>query len=581
MMRLVATLGLGIAMCFSSCETWLDLPEAAILDDEDVFLTYSDFQGFEDQMYNFVTSYLNKSITASLNWGEDVICNRTFPPSGAVDIGNYWYFWNNGLQNILWKTAAQGNSGLWQLSWRGIRVANICLEKLEEGFPRQATDAERDLLRGQALFFRAFFHWEIIRFFGGMPYVDVALEPDDELRLNRLTYQGTTERIVEDFDQAAALLPTQWNALDNYQRASKGAALAFKAKALLYAASPLMNNEVGNGYTFNEDLARQSAEAAYEVIKLAEEQGVYRLLDWDEYSDNFYKNDPGNELLGSDEIIFHAIVPQSGASRMNTFHGRIFNNNRWGGNPVMEAPTANYVERFEMANGLPIDHPNSGYDPNDPWVDRDPRFYYNLLLDGTKWADAGSENDNFVQLYLGGGDRGTGGSLSGYMIKKYWPRGVNRHDGFGNFRFDQPHMRLADVYLFYAEAVNEVWGPSTPPPFAPMTAVEAVNVVRNRAQMPDVAADYTGSKDDFRARIWDERAIEFAFEGSRWFDIRRWHVAHLTEYKEMYGLEFDQEKTFYRKVLLQTRVFDERHYWIPIDRSQAQLYEGFNQNPGW
>ena len=175
-LRGLAILGMCVSLSLSSCESWLDLPETAILGDEDVFTTYRDFQGFEDQMYPLVIAYLNKSITASLNWGDDVICNRTFPPQGAVDIGNYWYFWSNGLQNLLNKNSGDG---LWQNSWKGIRIANICLEKLEEGFPQQATDQERDLLRGQALFFRAFFHWEIIRFFGGMPYVDQAFDPQD------------------------------------------------------------------------------------------------------------------------------------------------------------------------------------------------------------------------------------------------------------------------------------------------------------------------------------------------------------------------------------------------------------------
>ncbi|MDP5172479.1 MAG: RagB/SusD family nutrient uptake outer membrane protein [Bacteroidia bacterium] len=574
----LAVLGVLLTIGLGGCESYLDLPESAFLNDDDVFGTYEDFQGFEDNMYRRVIPYLTYSITASLNWGDDVVNNRTFPPSGAVDIGDYWYFWNNTLQNILVKNG-DDIGGVWNGSWSGIRIANLCLQKLDEGFPQQATAEQKNLLRGQALFFRAWFHQELIRFYGGMPYVDVVFSPQDELRLDRLSFQATTDRIVDDYDAAIPLLPESWDIVTGYGRVTKGAAYAFKAKALLYAGSPLMNNEVGNGFTFNQTHMEAAAEAASQVINLAN-QGVYRLLSWPEYSDNFHKNN--GDLLGSDEIIFSPVVPQAGKARMSTFHGRVFNNSRWEGNNVMEAPTANYVELFEMANGLPTSDPASGYDPSNPWVNRDPRFDYNLLLDGTKWADGGNENTNFVQLYLGGGDRGTGGSLTGYMIKKYWPRGVNRLDNnWNNFRFGQAHMRLADVYLIYAEAVNEVWGPTTPPPFSSLTAVDAINIVRNRAGMPNVDSKFTGSKEVFRDRIWNERAVELAFEGSRWFDIRRWHVAHLKEYKELFGLEFDKDKTFFRRTLVINRVFDERHYWIPIDRNQSQLYEGFNQNPGW
>ncbi|MEL6591762.1 MAG: RagB/SusD family nutrient uptake outer membrane protein [Bacteroidota bacterium] len=574
-----------LMVLLTGCDAYLDKIDVSNIGEEDVFGSYRDFQGFEDQMYPLVTPYLTRSITASLNWGDDVLNNRGFPPSGAVDDGNYWYFWNNGLQNLLRKN--DGN-GLWQNSWKGIRIANICLKQLDDGFPKDATGEQLAQLRGQALFFRAFFHWELIRFYGGMPYIEVALDPSDDMRFPRLRYAETTQRLIQDLDEAAGLLPADWNATalgalfsgGTQGRATKGAALALKAKALLYAASPLMNNEMGNGYTFNTDLATQAAEAAAEVIQLAE-QGVYRLLAWSEYSDNFYRND--GTYLWSDEVVWDAIQPSQGKSQMSVFHGRVFNAARWEGNAVMEAPTANYVELFEMDNGLPIDDPASGYDANDPWTNRDPRFYYNLLLDGTQWADgAQNPDDNIVHLYKGGRDTGNNGSLTGYMLKKYWPRGVNKYDqNWNNFRLTQPHIRLAEVYLIYAEAANEVAGPNTPVGGTSLTALEAINIVRARAGQIDVPAAYSGSAEAFRERIWNERAVELAFEGSRWFDIRRWHVAHQQEYKELYALEYDQDQTSFTKVLVKERVFEDKHYWIPIERSQTQLFEGFNQNPGW
>src|SRR5690606_33564238 len=107
--------------------------------------------------------------------------------------------------------------------------------------------------------------------------------------------------------------------------------------------------------------------------------------------------------------------------------------------------------------------------------------------------------------------------------------------------FVTPHMRLAEVYMIYAEAVNEISGPSGTAGGLALTAVDAVNKVRHRANMPHVNSKFTGDKDTFRKRIWNELAVEFFAEGHRWFDIRRWHVGHLDEYKKIYSLVFDKD----------------------------------------
>ncbi|MEH0152930.1 RagB/SusD family nutrient uptake outer membrane protein [Limibacter armeniacum] len=574
----------------TACDDYLDKTESADLTEKDVFGTYEDFQGFVDQMYGYVIPYFQKSITGSLNYGDHVINNRGFSPSGAFDGGNYWYVWSNTLHNILYKLDNGTEKGLWSESWYGIRAANVALSHMDDLV--SATQEEKDLLKGQAHFFRAYFHWELIRFWGGLPYIDRAFKPSDNMQMPRLSYRETTERLIADLDTAAMLLPEDWDRTSFGQlistetqsstvgRATKGAALGIKAKALMYAASPLMNDD--NGYQYNTVLCERTAEAAWNVIELAD-KGIYKLLPWSSYSDNFHKND--GSVPWTDEVIWEAINPGVGNSRMNNFHGRIFNPGRFGGNAVMEAPTQNIVDLFEMANGYPIEHPSSGYDPNDPWTGRDPRFYNAILLDGTKWILKNNNAAAYIQTYIGGQDRGNDASRTGYMIKKYWPIGVNKVDkNWNQFRFQAPHLRLADIYLIYAEAVNEVYGPNEAPTFngkTGMTATEAVNIIRNRANMPSLTAEFSGSKDALREKIRNERAIEFCFEGHRWFDLRRWHIAHLPEYKPLYGLEFDKNHTYFKKVWIQDRVFDERNYWLPLPVNQTQLYEGFGQNTGW
>jgi hypothetical protein len=134
-----------------------------------------------------------------------------------------------------------------------------------------------------------------------------------------------------------------------------------------------------------------------------------------------------------------------------------------------------------------------------------------------------------------------------------------------------------------------------------MTAVQAINTIRNRvklpvgeditkpselfvygsASLPGVLPQYTSSKEVFRNRIRNERAVELAYEGHRWFDLRRWYLSHLPEYKVRYKCIFDKNHTFFNKEILFEGIFDEKHYWLPFNRSDVNQYAAFNQNPGW
>jgi hypothetical protein len=289
----------------------------------------------------------------------------------------------------------------------------------------------------------------------------------------------------------------------------------------------------------------------------------------------FFKKD--RTLPNSKEVIFTA--PQRGDGRYfsSSFTFGHIGNDNW-----YSAPTQNYVELFEMANGLPIEDPASGYNPMDPWVNRDPRFRYNILVDRDRQVVSRNDDIAFVQMYVGGREKTSVTSLTGFGYRKYWDETINKYDnGWNNHYFGVPRLRLAEIYLFYAEAVNEAYGPLGKHPGASLTAVEAVNIVRARANMPGVNAKFAVSKEAFRDRVWTERAVELAYESKRWYDIRRWHVAHLPKYKELYGLDFDKDHTYFKKVLVKTVEFSEKHYWLPFPVLQVSIYRGWKQNPGW
>jgi starch-binding outer membrane protein, SusD/RagB family len=570
----------------SSCEDYLEKTPESDISEEEIFANYESFQGFVDVMYGILVDYNRHALTTGSENGDHSIAFQGWSSARKYATGNYWEFLDR-LHSNYWSSNEQGvtlenGSGIWIDGYKGIRIANIALENLDM---LNATQEEIDLIKGQAHFFRAYFHWEIIVRWGGIPYIDFVISVNDDMNLPRLNFQQTVEEIVKDMDIAASLLPTDWDNTSvggnrlgfNKGRATKGAALATKAKALLYAGSPLMVADGGGSYTFDSEYMKRAAEAAWEVIQLAD-QGVYSLIPFSQIQRNFATND--GTVPWSDEWIWGKVSREFGSGNQLNKHGRLYTPGRFGGNDIVETAVQNLVDEFEMqSTGLPYDDPESDYDETNPWNGRDPRFREFILVDGDL---AGLDPATKLTLFEGGADKNNVGILSSYIVRKYWPRGANSIDQlWGQFNYATPHIRLADIYLIYAEAVNEAFGPAGRAPGAALTAVEAVNIVRARSNMPPVHNKFTGNVEDFRKRIWNERSVELCFEGARWNDIRRWYVAHLPEYKVQYDLVFNEGHTTFRREVRFNRTFEQRHYWMPFPRSQTLMYPGWPQNPGW
>jgi hypothetical protein len=180
--------------------------------------------------------------------------------------------------------------------------------------------------------------------------------------------------------------------------------------------------------------------------------------------------------------------------------------------------------------------------------------------------------------------------MTGYYDRRYTPIGCNQWDGlWDNFGAFMPFMRLADVYLMYAEAVLHGYGtPQSSESSVPgsITAEEAVNIIRNRAQLPDLESSYTATKDKFMEVIIRERAVELAYEnGTRFCDLRRWNLAGELKYREKTALDFDRgpdgKPINIKERIVVTRVVDKKHNWLPIQTKFTQLSKDFPQNPGW
>nr|HPR31278.1 RagB/SusD family nutrient uptake outer membrane protein [Prolixibacteraceae bacterium] len=260
-----------------------------------------------------------------------------------------------------------------------------------------------------------------------------------------------------------------------------------------------------------------------------------------------------------------------------------------GGDGNMISPAHSYVKNFGMASGLPIEAEGSGYDPADPWSNRDPRFYKTILYDGVRVIKGdGNEAYRYANLYNEGNYRNDGtGSRSGYMLRKFMHLTINNSDNEGrNIILLPAYLRLADVYYMYAEAVLHGYGSATSSHPGYMTAVEAVNKVRERAGVPGVDERYLGSKDAFMGEIIRERAVELAFEANlRFMDLRRWMIAEQKQYKEKTALDFDRgddgKPINMKERIVVNRVFESKHYWLPLPTDQVNLYPELYQNPGW
>lgn len=603
------TLSVGLILTMfglASCKKYLDRPLESTITEQDVFANFRSFQGFTEELYHSLPDMTKSTWNNEWNMGDDILSttNAQYRLGAEFDNGNYraWQTGGGGWDNSWLDDNGSGvnnlgndphRKGLWPLSWYGIRKANVGLANLDRMV--NATQEEKNAIKGQLLFFRGFFHFQLMSFWGGLPYIDTVLSSVAKLELPRLTYRQTALKAAKDFEDAAALLPVNWDNSSvgeltkglNQQRVTSSAALAFKGKNLLYAASPMMNQLEKGSNAYDQELSKQAADAFARMLKLSESgESHYKLLPWDRWSENVYTISNNGKHPGFPEVLFGPPTYDAGRSRWSLVN--MFIPPPLGGEAGISSPAANYVNYFGMANGLPIDAAGSGYNNSDPWTGRDPRFYKSITYDGVRMI-RGTANAayRFANLFNGGNLRlDNTASRSGYLVKKFVTDGCNNTDNeWNNINIVVPYLRLADVYLMYAEAVVNGYGSpqSSHPNY--LTAVSALNKVRERATLPGVDARYTGSSEAFMGELMRERAVELAFEGLRWHDLRRWNVADQMKYREKTVIDFDRgadgKPLNLRERIVVTRVFEKKHNWLPLPNSQVNLYPAFGQNSGW
>lgn len=635
---------LGLIYGFASCTDYLDKTPDSNVSSDQAFKNFTNFQGYVEEMYNCIPSKESNYWCTTFNWGEDEIMNTGLGDSHVTahfDLGDYRH-WYGDQQSFLHTddlnpTKTDKYSHSLEHAWYCIRKCNLGLANLDK--MTDCTQEEKNIIKGQLLFFRAWWHEEMIAFFGGMPYVDTVLDGSQALTLPRLTYQECAKKCAEDFRAAADLLPNDWDKTavgkktlgKNELRITKVCALGYMGKVLLWAASPLNNlraevgaSKNGDTYKYNVELAAQAADALGEALAqvnsgktpyaLAEYKysDIYNHVAKDgsksNFSEIFYTTGKNWKQPGSTEAILRG--PYIGENSSNWNFTKL-----WGPklNDIVEhdalihQPTANYVNYYGMANGLPLDDPESGFDPKHPFKNRDPRFYHDIVFDGFKYInftiakEADDYQFKYIQMYTGSNLRSSAsqGCRTGYYCQKLVPHQANKYDGMYNWggalQCDLPYMRLADLYLMYAEAGAAVQGANYKSSKLDLTAVDAINVLRNRVDAGHVADKFVADQKKFMDEVRRERAVELAFEGFRWNDLQRWlllteypyNIKTSQEFKRVGNYDFtkndprDAEVTGWSEKRIVTRDFSEKHYLLPLKESDVYLYPEFGQNPGW
>ena len=640
-------LALSVSVGFSSCTDYLDKEPDSDVSTEAPFQNFKNFQGFVEEIYNSIPHKIGNYWETAFNWGEDEYVN----PAGShlltrpMDNGNFrawfgegsaWggsYFYHGCDED--YRSGDRMKHHIYSAAFYNIRKANLGLANMD--LLTDATQEQKNAIMGQLLFFRAWWHEEVMIYMGGIPYIDQVLDGTE--KLPRPTFQECAKRAAEDFGEAAKYLPDNWDNSSagtatlgkNNIRITKSTALAYQGKMLLYAASPLATNgaQVGGGqtYSYDTELAKAAAEALGQSIELIETgktpykwaeynyASVKDLTDHKQSSDNsyddiFYTIDANCKQPGAKE----AMMRGTPFSQLNAADWGFACT--WGPqldnlcqSSTINMPTANYVDyAYGMKNGLPLSDPESGWDKTHPFKDRDPRFYHDIIFDGVRYilADVKGTNHEYLAyatLYTGGAMRDeTQASRTGYFEQKLVPHQANSDDKWlrsSRLACYVPYMRIADVYLMYAEAGSAASGCSNSTYKASscsLTAVDAVNKIRERVGVDPVSGKYL-SGTDFMDCVRRERACELAFEGFRFNDLQRWLLLTEAPYTEKRAASFTrvendewytkndpseaEVKDYNLDDLIIKRNYTSKHYWFPFMDNDVYLYKDFPQNPGW
>jgi hypothetical protein len=545
------------------------------------------FGVYSDIFFDFSSRYYNSGNGSGISAGT----------AEASDEGNHRLFgvtqpfvviYSGSLAPIVSSGANQNPYTVaYNKSFANIRRANIYLANVDRS-PISA--ALKKQSKAEARFLRAWYYSILIKHFGGVSLIgDKLYGPNDLITLPRNSYEDCVNYIVSELDAAAADLPANYNA-QNFGRVTNVSCKALKSRVLLFAASPLFNGgNIGKteaqkkvvGYD-NFDATRwtKAMAAAKEALDLADANG-YGL-----YEDN---STPGLgfgkvfTLRKNNEFLLNGMAAGS-----KTLEGALLPVSRGVATP-QALPSQNLVDAFGMNNGKAITDPTSGYNPANPYLNRDPRLGYTVIWNQMLWFNNATGNKQPVFTHINtqdGWSTKSGEAGLTYATGYYWRKMMDdgtANNGGPTLQRSWGLIRYAEVMLNYAEAANEADQPAI--------AYDMLKLLRKRAGIIAGADGLYGlkpamSKEEMRLIIQNERQVELAYEGMRFFDVRRWKIAMEKFNFTMMGMQITKtgNNYTYNKVPITNnavRIFKEANYFFPIDQGEISRVPALIQNPGY
>ncbi len=626
-----------------SCTSYLDKSPDSDVSAADAFANFRNFQGFVEEQTMNVPSMANGNWNMAWNYGEDEILstngNSPYVTSyfDRGDFRSYYTNWGGGF-TIMYKSGGHphrgGNNGVLNQGWQMIRKANVGLAN----YPllTEATEAQSKAIYGELHFWRAWWHMMMLEYMGGVPYVDTIPDPSQVLNAPRLSAKETALKCAEDFKVASENLPDDWDRSDageltsghNELRITRATALAYLGKMYLYAASPLskfgpMTGAGDKTYDYDLEYAKLAAEALGTCITEVEAgKTPYQLASYSYenvyeheaksgvtniYSEIFFTHGKNWQLPGGKEAMMRGAREGTNLARWGNGTNWMPNVRGMSDTTWSICPTANYVNyAYGMADGSRFEDALAS-DPSVqkfPFKNRDPRFYHDIIYDGCRIINA--ETSDFADLvyaslYTDGAMRDvTCSSRSGFFCQKFYPHTCNKSDGMYDYDPQPqcyiPWLRLAEVYLLYAEAGAAIEGASYKASTCGKTAVDAINVLRDRCGAARVLGKYSADKKTFMDEVRRERACELSFEGSRMKDLMRWLQLTEKPWNIKTSIEFtrkdpnydyennpacDAEVIGYHEEQILERNLSAKHYFWPWMDKDIYIYKDFAQNPGW
>lgn len=465
-------------------------------------------------------------------------------------------FWGGAPRNIVQGQWFADNNPMDYWAYNAVRRTNMFLAKVDDSV---LEGEEKSSLTGQVKFLRAKLYFDMVKRYGGVPIITEPQGLDDDLFVKRSTTDESFAFIIKEMEEAIDLLPeTYGDRSVDVGKINKHAAKAFLGRIWLFWASPL----------YNPDNKAERWEAAAAINKEVIESNVYRL------HDNFRRImlDKNNE-----EEIFSVQFLKT--LREHGWDSWAMPDSRSRQDASRRSPVQELVDAFEMKNGKSIDDPTSGYNPADPYINRDPRFDATLIVNGSVFGFQGMP----VYTYVGGED-GINipyQTVTGYLMRKGTDE--TNQDYYGGSGSDQNwiELRFAEVLLNYAEAKNESLAAPDPGVY------EAVEKIRERAGLSPYQLPAGLTKEQMREKIRHERYIELSFEQKRYWDLRRWKTAvsvlNGKQFGAMYITKHDNGSYTYevKPVDGVPCVFQEKMYFMPIPQRELEKNPNLEQNNDW